>query len=537
MASSTGSLELDTSLNSHPMGFSFSTQFMASSFSDLLTRGDEESRNQGISNRFNDKNGSGIPKFKSISPPSLPISPTSPSSYFAFPHGLNPSDLLDSPVLLSTSYALPSPTTGALPTQAFNWMGNSGNYQQDMKQEERNFSTDFSFQPQTSTISKEESLTRQSLPWNYQESAEKSIVKYEYTPLQSFSSESTSTMKANIKKNGEFESDYKQYPQPSQSVREQKRSEDGYNWRKYGQKQVKGSENPRSYYKCTYPDCPTKKKVERSLDGRITDIVYKPHKDSHNHPKPQSTRRSSASAQSIQPYITPTSEASNHFVTPGNSQIESVSTQDNSSISIEDEEFDHTSQRSKSGNDELDENEPEAKRWKKEGENEGISAYGSRTVKEPRVVVQTTSDIDILDDGYRWRKYGQKVVKGNPNPRSYYKCTSLGCPVRKHVERASNDLRSVITTYEGKHNHDVPAARGSSSSNTLNKPSPNNNNNVSMAMSLSISNPLHNVRQTKTHEQVPFTLEMLQNTGSFEFSRFGNSAGSFMNQQQTEHIF
>ena len=52
-----------------------------------------------------------------------------------------------------------------------------------------------------------------------------------------------------------------------------------------------------------------------------------------------------------------------------------------------------------------------------EGENEGISAAGSRTVREPRVVVQTTSDIDILDDGYRWRKYGQKVVKGNPNPR------------------------------------------------------------------------------------------------------------------------
>lgn len=52
-----------------------------------------------------------------------------------------------------------------------------------------------------------------------------------------------------------------------------------------------------------------------------------------------------------------------------------------------------------------------------EAENEGMSAAGSRTVREPRVVVQTTSDIDILDDGYRWRKYGQKVVKGNPNPR------------------------------------------------------------------------------------------------------------------------
>lgn len=40
-----------------------------------------------------------------------------------------------------------------------------------------------------------------------------------------------------------------------------------------------------------------------------------------------------------------------------------------------------------------------------------------RMIREPRVVVQTTSDVDILDDGYRWRKYGQKVVKGNPHPR------------------------------------------------------------------------------------------------------------------------
>lgn len=54
-----------------------------------------------------------------------------------------------------------------------------------------------------------------------------------------------------------------------------------------------------------------------------------------------------------------------------------------------------------------------------DGENEILSAPGNRTVREPRVVVQTTSDIDILDDGYRWRKYGQKVVKGNPNPRFY----------------------------------------------------------------------------------------------------------------------
>lgn len=65
-------------------------------------------------------------------------------------------------------------------------------------------------------------------------------------------------------------------------------SEDGYNWRKYGQKQVKGSEYPRSYYKCTHPNCLVKKKVERSHEGHITEIIYK---GAHNHPKPPPNRR------------------------------------------------------------------------------------------------------------------------------------------------------------------------------------------------------------------------------------------------------
>nr|QCV57290.1 WRKY transcription factor [Fagopyrum tataricum] len=69
-------------------------------------------------------------------------------------------------------------------------------------------------------------------------------------------------------------------------------SYDGYNWRKYGQKQVKGSEYPRSYYKCTHPNCPVKKKVERSFDGQIAEIVYE---EQHNHPKQQQPPKRSLS--------------------------------------------------------------------------------------------------------------------------------------------------------------------------------------------------------------------------------------------------
>ncbi|OVA17217.1 DNA-binding WRKY [Macleaya cordata] len=591
---------------------------MTTSFSDLLAGGNEYTDNyqnninkeritvsRGFSDRIADRIGSGVPKFKSIPPPSLPISPpsASPSSYFSIPPGLSPAELLDSPVLLSTSNILPSPTTGTFPAHSFNWKGNSGNFQQNVKQEDRNYS-DFSFQqPQTRPLSNFNSSSSTTMstkqPWNSQEPPIKqlstdfssvrnttSIVKSEsITPLQSFSPE-ISTIQANNNtqsNGGGNQSDYNNNNSSyshHQTLREKRRSEDGYNWRKYGQKQVKGSENPRSYYKCTYPNCPTKKKVERSLDGQITEIVYK---GSHNHPKPQSTRRSSSSSshhQIHQAAAVPTSsEVSDQFLSTTHhggmttTQMELVTTPENSSISIGDDDLDQTSQKTKSGGDEFEEDiEPDPKRWKKDSENEGISAIGgSRTVREPRVVVQTTSDIDILDDGYRWRKYGQKVVKGNPNPRSYYKCTSVGCPVRKHVERACHDLRAVITTYEGKHNHDVPAARGSGSINrpiTTSIASHDNNNNVhalalstthhvrpySSSSSSSVTTTagtapnqsnnmnhlgINNVRSMPMSEgQTPFTLEMLQSPGSFGFSGFNNpsmSSSSYMNLQQQQH--
>lgn len=59
--------------------------------------------------------------------------------------------------------------------------------------------------------------------------------------------------------------------------------EDGYNWRKYGQKLVKGNEFVRSYYRCTHPNCKAKKQLERSPGGQIVDTVYF---GQHDHPKP-----------------------------------------------------------------------------------------------------------------------------------------------------------------------------------------------------------------------------------------------------------
>nr|AVW85496.1 putative WRKY transcription factor 44 [Cymbidium ensifolium] len=69
-------------------------------------------------------------------------------------------------------------------------------------------------------------------------------------------------------------------------------SSDGYKWRKYGQKQVKGSKYPRAYYRCTHPSCPVKKMVERSKDGEISEIVYR---GDHNHSMSQQIKQTSSS--------------------------------------------------------------------------------------------------------------------------------------------------------------------------------------------------------------------------------------------------
>ncbi|CAN6452987.1 unnamed protein product [Victoria cruziana] len=82
---------------------------------------------------------------------------------------------------------------------------------------------------------------------------------------------------------------------------------------------------------------------------------------------------------------------------------------------------------------------------------------GEKKQRQPRFAFMTKSEVDHLEDGYRWRKYGQKAVKNSPYPRSYYRCTSQKCLVKKRVERSFQDPTVVITTYEGQHTHQSPA--------------------------------------------------------------------------------
>ncbi|KZV45637.1 hypothetical protein F511_02297 [Dorcoceras hygrometricum] len=348
--------------------------------------------------------------------------PQSLSPLFMFPPGLSPSGLLNSPGFLSP---LNSPF-GMSHQQALAHVTAQAALSQSYMQMQEEFH-------RSSSTATTEALEHRSPS----------------APKES-SVQQTNALPAVAESSKAETSDVSLCDKRAASVAGDKPASDGYNWRKYGQKHVKASECPRSYYKCTHPNCPVKKKVERGVDGHVSEITYK---GQHNHDPPHPNKRgldSSGLERSVNPQSKPPfSEA---VSVPATTQ----------------QSFDHLpvtrhNQETKDAAVVLDgdDDEPNAKR---RNVDIGSSMPGSsqQTVTDSKIVVQTRSEVDLLDDGFKWRKYGQKVVKGNPHPRSYYRCTYSGCDVRKHVERASADPKCVITTYEGKHNHDIPAGKYSS---------------------------------------------------------------------------
>jgi hypothetical protein len=113
--------------------------------------------------------------------------------------------------------------------------------------------------------------------------------------------------------------------------------------------------------------------VERSFDGFITEITYK---GRHNHPRPQDRGHAAGGNDAL--------------AAAAAAEVDMEGPSDDDDDALHDDDLD--------------------------GAPDGGEG-GQRVVKKPKIIIQTPSEVDLLDDGYRWRKYGQKVVKGNPRPR------------------------------------------------------------------------------------------------------------------------
>ncbi|KAK9861565.1 hypothetical protein WJX84_010023, partial [Apatococcus fuscideae] len=271
---------------------------------------------------------------------------------------------------------------------------------------------------------------------------------------------------------------------------------DGYSWRKYGEKYVKGSPFPRSYYKCSHLGCTVKKIIERDADsGHLYQTTSQ---GNHCHPRPGSQdpaksekrhRSSTSSQQSLEDDWAPCPMEDDD----ANDTVFSLDREPSSASGSPDCESDLWDQaRAQAVNWREAQREAKRRRLEQDAvarltamkeEREGLSTgpldpehdedldgngdghaeegpIHSRPSFTSAASSKQTFEVPLsggsVNDGYRWRKYGQKMVKGNIHPRSYYKCTYSGCGVRKHVERSGLHPDRLLITYEGEHMHDVP---------------------------------------------------------------------------------
>ncbi|CAA0819987.1 Probable WRKY transcription factor 32 [Striga hermonthica] len=239
------------------------------------------------------------------------------------------------------------------------------------------------------------------------------------------------------------------------------KTSDGYNWRKYGQKQVKSPEGSRSYYRCTFSDCYAKKIEFCDPSNHLIETVYRSH---HNH---DSLQKVDCTKESLPALPSVPFSGDNDSFRPVVSSNDPV--KDNMLKQSIPRPSEMRETRKQESNDSVETTEVNMeeyvdgaecrKRQKRKSSDDLESMPKPGSGRKPKYVVHAAGDVGISGDGYRWRKYGQKMVKGNPHPRNYYRCTSAGCPVRKHIEGAVDNTNAVVITYKGVHDHDTPVPR------------------------------------------------------------------------------
>eukprot|EP01105_Mastigella_eilhardi_P019886 TRINITY_DN469_c0_g1_i1.p1 TRINITY_DN469_c0_g1~~TRINITY_DN469_c0_g1_i1.p1 ORF type:complete len:485 (-),score=82.50 TRINITY_DN469_c0_g1_i1:80-1534(-) len=208
---------------------------------------------------------------------------------------------------------------------------------------------------------------------------------------------------------------------------------DGFEWHKCGQKVQPLLDICCGSYECAHPSCTaTKQCATRLTDGSVLFVDYK---GEHDH-----TSADEATSQQIAITLTTTVEvtASPALLTPATPVTTSPVTTPTLSPTTT----------------------PVMPAPSTPVCSEGAPAHPPSAENCDSSATQTPlprayNNLVALDDGYSWRKYGQKFVSGNKYPRNYYRCTTKNCGVKKQVERIGDRL---VTTYDGTHNHEPPKA-------------------------------------------------------------------------------
>ncbi len=170
---------------------------------------------------------------------------------------------------------------------------------------------------------------------------------------------------------------------------------DGYNYKKYGQKFGKSSPYPTCYYRCAHRNCPVKRQLLCDADGK----VHNNYSGVHTHAPPQ-MRKVRADTQDA-------------FITI-----------------VRDEG-----------------------QFLRDGDRDGAADV---TKGDRKLIVTLGPGIDPTADSCIWRKYGSKAVKGSSLQKSYYRCASASCSAKRLVQRPAGASECVQVVYQGAHNHALP---------------------------------------------------------------------------------
>ncbi|KAA8549704.1 hypothetical protein F0562_001278 [Nyssa sinensis] len=61
--------------------------------------------------------------------------------------------------------------------------------------------------------------------------------------------------------------------------------------------------------------------------------------------------------------------------------------------------------------------------------------------------------LDLPEDGYQWKKYGQKFIKHVNKYRSYFKCHNAECRAKKRADWSYSEPGNLRVVYNGVHTH------------------------------------------------------------------------------------